>query len=165
MNQKIKPPFFAFLLVILVCGPDSSAITQNNKSAHIHPVMRTIEDTLAIHQYGQKIAGLLEKSDWPTIVGEIHAIHMPPNWKEMIKPSFEAYFGYELSVEVIPFDSLPGYQLKWLNKAPKEILAKTKWAIRLSYDNSTKDETDKGKLELAVYEQDGVCSILLVGNQ
>ena len=156
--------FLAFLSQNRVFANEPSNDRVWGKTKPIQTTMQ--QDTLTIHQYGEKIAQLLSKNDWPAILKEIHAIHMPEEWEEMIKPSFEAYFGKELSIEVIPFETLPDYQLKWLNKAPKEVLAKTKWAVRLNYDNSTKDETDKGKLELAVFkDNNGDCSILVVGGE
>lgn len=164
MNKKIKSPFFVFLLVFLICNPVFS-ISGQEYNPKPYPVMQNTQDTLNVHQYGEKIAKLLSESNWPAILEEIHAIRMPEGWEEMIKPSFESYFGKELKVRVIPFDSLPDYQLKWLLKAPREILEKTTHAIRLSYDQSTPDETNKGKLELAIYTNDGDYSILSVGNQ
>lgn len=138
----------------------------SKESKQIRTPMQEKQDTLDIHQYGKKIANLLLKSDWQGVLHEIHPVHLPKNWKEMIKPSFESYFGYQMSVEVIPIEELPDYQLKWIYKAPEEILKKTKWAIRLRYDNTTESETDKGKLELAVYEDGGGgFSILLVGGK
>lgn len=154
-------------IVLLVLG---SLITINtethNKTLTMKSSNQTKQDTMSIEEYGEKIAGLLLEKDWEGIVDEVYPVHVPDDWQEMVKPFFAEGFGQELNVEVFPFEALPDHQLHWLKKAPEEILNRTKKAIRLSYDHSTLDATDKGKLELAVYEhEDGSFSILLVGDE
>lgn len=85
---------------------------KEQKQEQINLPMQQTQDTLGIYRYGEKIAGLLKKSDWPALLGEIHAVNLPEGWQEMIKPSFEDYFGKALSVEVISVKELPEYQLK-----------------------------------------------------
>lgn len=123
------------------------------------------QDTLTIEQYGQKIADLFYEGDWEGILNEIHPVNLPEGWEGQVKPLFESYFGKRFEVEIIAVDEMPQYLQNMLKKAPPEVLENTPNAIELNFDNSTGDEVNKGTFHMAVYQDDGDYSILLVGGQ
>jgi len=116
---------------------------------------------MTVQEYGEKIAELVVEGDWPRIEPEIHGINLPDRWQEKIKPIFDDLKGRNVEVKVIPFSKLSDLSLHWLKMAPAEILERTKNAVTIAYSDG--DGENSGSIDLAVYERDGRCSILMVG--
>lgn len=114
-------------------------------------------------EYGDRLAKLLSAGDWERIEPEIHAIDLPAGWQEMVKPMFADLAGKDLTVETIAFDDLPEHMLRWLKRAPPEVLADTREALRFSFDVPVENGRDSGNIELAVYRGESGPSILMVG--
>lgn len=116
-----------------------------------------------IEPYAQHLAAIIAAGNWHEIEKEIHGINLPDGWQEMVKGFYDDLAGKELAIEIVEVDDLPEQILHWLRMAPAEVLASTKQAVRLSYDESSGEDKNSGSLELAIFEREEGPFILMVG--
>jgi hypothetical protein len=117
-------------------------------------------------EFARDVAEMMKGKQLDRVLDAVHGIGMPAGWQAQVRPLFEAYLGKTMVPAIVPASDIPEHQMAWLRKAPKAVLKKLAWAVKLSYSEKTSpDSEESGDLVLPLIPVGDGWRILMVGEE